>query len=344
MTNSETWSTAGQLAAQWQESRVVQSFRSEFPQTMPVQEPVACMKELTLQGHTHSSPVHAYRAIPHMGTPMNNRVKMFLAAGTFVDRAVSMLTMWIRSGLPDYPNLHAPQLAAGSYHTMQDSNFDVPWFPEAMTAGLEKDPGPKQANRELGISGYGPAQKLAKAMATTDSWRGFVTAAASLTAESRLELADARIRLSHRLDEDRRTGLGYDDPRLILKRRKALTALVAGELSGPAADYARAFEEVNDDINFVVTHIFSQLLIFGMPIQMGATEGLELLPGTAPRVTFQTNEVLHVGRLYWSDDPIVADSVHVDSVSLSSSAVHGTVCSCSGTILKGSARAWRRGR
>ncbi|WP_155976732.1 hypothetical protein [Nocardia sp. 348MFTsu5.1] len=341
MTNTETWSATSKLAKRWRTSRVVQMFRAELPQNIRNGEPLECMSNLTRNGYADSHPVQVYRAIPEMGIPIDARIQTFLAASNRVDRGVSMLTAWVRSRLPGYPHLKAPQLASGTYYTMQDNSFDVPWFPEMVAAGLENDPAPRQINTELGIRGHAPARELAAAIRTTISWQAFAAAATKLNSDSTSELVAAQTRLSERLTQDRLADIEHDDPRLLLKRRKALTDSVIDDLSGSAADYARSFNQVNEEINLVVTHIFSQLLAFGLPRRMGGTDRLELLPGRPARVTFHTSDLLRVGRLYWSDDPLVTDAIHVDTVTFGDSAVHGITYSCSGTILHGSASAWR---
>jgi len=85
------------------------------------------------------------------------------------------------------------------------------------------------------------------------------------------------------------------------------------QLTGGAADYARAFSDAADTIDFALDNVMPQLVTYGRPDDVGAASDLDLLG--ADRISFMPSvPIFWTGRLVFISDPLVEEVGQVTGV------------------------------
>jgi hypothetical protein len=115
------------------------------------------------------------------------------------------------------------------------------------------------------------------------------------------------------------------------------------ELSSNASAYATAFDEVSDEINFVIAGVISNLIAFGPAETLTGVSGLEVKATQPPTVSFLLlgDQLAQTGRIYWTNDSLITDAVCVEAVRYAEDNVHGARFALDATVLVGTATAWR---
>lgn len=193
MTTAAVWESLDAMAIAWRRSRRVADMAAELPPNRRSGRLLPALAKFEERGHeAESNPLQIYKAFPHMGLPIDTATAKFMSDSEQVERSLVTTVCWIRSRLPHYPNIPAPQLANKSFHMAAGLNFNVPWSKEALAAGFQFQSAPVQLNSALGISVIPEVVELADQLAHTPEWTKFSEAFAKVDSGERRELLNAR--------------------------------------------------------------------------------------------------------------------------------------------------------
>lgn len=340
----ELWTAVSTLTDRWVESEPVEVIRDELSKDLDSSEALAGLRRLALQEpqDVRRMPLAVYKAFPHMGFDLTSRDRRFMSNSAALDKAIHALTWAVRSLLPGYPTMPAPQLARDSYHTM--NNFFPPWSREIMRAGVQYQNIAQDIDRLLGISGAATVSSLQGAFQTTQSWTAFNTRHEALTPALRAELLAARRTITEQMSiENSNEEMNPGDPYTPLNRARLTTETVIASLSAEAQDYAKAFDNVSGEIDRVVAAIIPQLVAFGPPEALSTAHDLEITATQPPVVAFKLNgnEFAQQGQIYWTNDTVIRDALYVEAARMAHDHVHGGRFGFEAVVLTGTHAAWR---
>ena len=287
-------------------------------------------------------PLAVYKAFPHMGIDLTPRDMQFMAHSAALEKAIVCLMWAVRSKLPGFPMIAAPQLAERSRLTMD--NFTPPWTREAMRSGLHYRDLSPSINAAIEVDSGAPLSRLFAAFNTLPSWQAFEAAQDGLTPALRSDLLAARRMITERaINENDTTEIDSGDPWMRIKRARASADEVIAGLAPNALAYATAFDRVNDEIDLVIANVVTSSIAFGPPDTLGGVGGLNILATQPLKVTFQLEgaDPAHTGRIYWTDDSLVTDALYIDGFHYAGDNVHGDRVAFDATVLVGSNTAWR---
>jgi hypothetical protein len=289
-----------------------------------------------------SMPLAVYKAFPHMGIELTPRDRQFMAHSEAVEKAIVYLMWAVRSKLPGFPMIAAPQLAEGSRLTMH--SFTPPWTRAALRSGFQYRDLSPSINAAIEVNSAEPLARLLAAFNTLPSWRAFKAAHDCLTPAVRSVLLTARRLITERAtDENDATEIDSGDPWMRIKRARASADEIVAELAPDALSYAIAFDRVNDEIDLVIANVITSSIAFGPPGTLAGVVALNMLAGQPLKVTFQLEgaDLAQTGRIYWTDDSLVTDALYIDGFFYAGDHVHGDRFAFDATVLVGSNTAWR---
>lgn len=122
-----------------------------------------------------------------------------------VDSAHRDTVAWLRSRMPGYPSLPAPQLARGTPLTTVEFTTRLAWIPGERARGLQFQSAPPSAAAALQATGQQrhrldeTARALAVAMENSEEWARLAAATDALDRDARSSLQHARAQLNQRL-------------------------------------------------------------------------------------------------------------------------------------------------
>lgn len=280
------------------------------------------------------------------------RLPAWLEDARRVESAHRDTIAWIRSRLPGYPSLPAPQLTPGTPLTTVEFSWRLIWTPNERTRGLQFQPAPPGVGPVLGATEGQrrrideTARSLIAAFESTDEWTGLLAASDALNSDARAKLKNARAKLRKRLADDAVT---THEPKLAMPRDKYRQVVLTEEietLAGAARDYADAFDAVDRLIETSCSHVFGQLAAHGNPTTFTEIKDLDSEPGIPQvvAVTLTDESWPEPGMLAWIDDPLVCDALHITSVNFHQNVATGLRQRVTGTVLEDIAAAWMRPR
>jgi hypothetical protein len=342
MSTPELWSGVGELVACWAGSPHVRGLREELWKDLDSNEALRPLQIMALREpqNIRSMPLAVFKAFPHMNVSLTPRDRQFMTHCAAVEKAIVYLVWAVRSRLPGFPMIAAPQLAEHSRLTMD--NFTPPWTRDAMRSGLQyKDLSPN-INASVGVDSTDQLSQLIAGFNTLPAWRTFAAAHHSLTPSLRSELLGARRRITERAIGES-SEIDSDDPWTKIKRARTSADEIIAELPLDAMSYAVAFDHVNDEIDLAIAKVIASSLAFGPADTISGVVGLSMLPGQPLKVTFQLKgtEMAHTGRLYWTNDSLITDALLVEGVHFTDDQIHGSRLGYDATVLVGSNTAWR---
>jgi hypothetical protein len=187
------------------------------------------------------------------------------------------------------------------------------------------------------------ARALADALERTDEWTRFLAATGALDSDARASLRRTRAALRLRLAEEAVTA---HEPSLAMIRDKYRHVALSEEieaLTDAAREYSDAFGVVDELLETVASDVFGQLAAYGEPLQYPPPEHLDVGAGSPQTVTFTITDSMwsETGSIVWVNDPLVPDAVHITTVTFNIGVVTGDVQRITGTVLAGTAAAWR---
>jgi len=340
----ELWAATRALADCWSSSPIVVGVRKELKLIVrDLDNPAALpgLLRITRMGshEFYSRPIHLYKAFPHMEVNLTARERDFSHNSANIERSVSYLTWWIRSRLPGFPTIPAPQLAKDSYHSKFDP--EMPWTRDGLSAGLQYSRRPAQCDYFMGVESGSRPDELAQAFMSLPSWLEFAAISQQLDDATRSELLAAKRTLADRAAAaGTESGNDFGDPRVQWGRARAMTSAVVADLSPFAAKFAAAFESVNAEINRALQCVLVQLIAFGPPRRLSGVTDLDVRATDPPTISFQVTSGANTGCLYWTDDSLIKDAVLIESFGFGGSQVHGNRANGSAVVLLGSSTAW----
>jgi hypothetical protein len=342
MSTTEIWRAVGALADCWSKSQKVTQIREELSLDLDSEEATPCLRALALRDPQSISkmPFHVHKAFPHMGIGISQRDRTLAANSAAVELALFHLTWWIRSRLPGYPHIPAPQLAKGAFHTL--NNFTIPWAPQVMQAGIEYQVRPVNCDFQLKVNAGDRYAVLADAFKELPSWAAFTQAHDALGQEIRNELLAAKQLLARQAAAaDAETGIEFGDPREGLNRARSVTTQTLETLSPEARNYAESFESASEEVDRITTAVLTQLVAYGAPEMLTGISELTVIPSSPPTVSFKLLDAGYAGGIYWIDDPLIDDVVLLECFHFAGDNVFATRFHADATVLLGTGAAWR---
>ena len=364
---TDLWRAVSDLADEWAITPVMRRFAADLPRNAGQRTDgiPGRLQELEAGGAGISSrPLRLTRAVrimqmtphpPAFGTVLDPRKwEEWLAAAADAEIAHGMMTAWLRSRMPGYPTIPAPQLVPGAPLTADGFGQPRPWTRDERRQGLQLRDPPPEITRRLNATAPKARQiaaatrVLGTAMQGTGEWEHMQAAADGLTHPARAELGQARRTVSERLSD---TEVGKISPADRLEYRETVLAEALAALSGRAAEYAQAFDAANRVLETAASDVFEQLAVYGQPTLVHSPQDIDLRPGNRGQlVSFtrplagetDTRSHLEPGQLVWLDDQLIADAVQITNIEYSYHDVMGERERCTGTILPGTGKAWRR--
>jgi hypothetical protein len=280
--------------------------------------------------------------------------KEWFATAEAVEIAHGIMTAWLRSRMPGYPTIPAPQLVPGAPLTVDGFGQPRPWTQDERRRGLQLQDLPPEITRLLNATApearriTSATRILGTAMQRTSEWQRMQTATDALTGQARAELTQARRTVSERLNEAEVAKVGPADR---LEYREAVLVEVLSALSGPAAEYAQAFEAANRALETAASDAFGQLAVYGQPALVHGPQEIDLRPGSRGQLVNFTRPLtggndaqfhLEMGQLVWLDDELIPEASQLTNLEYSYDEVMGERERYTGTILLGTGEAWRR--
>ncbi len=328
MSTENLWSAVRIQAAAWAVTPVFVEFARQLPRNASqrsegipgllqrVQAGVSVVGESPLRLATNLQ--LALTVMPEEQRELQKHLQWFDTAQR-VEGAHRLTIAWLRSRLPGYPNLPAPQLTLGTPLTTNEFTYRLIWAPGERGQGLQfREPPP-----EIALAIYDDEQQkgsvvtssraVAAALLRTSEWVRLARANDALDSEARQVLHKTRKRLRERLSPDR---IDAFEPKLALGRDRYRDIAVAEELellSGPAAEYVEAFDAADRLLETAASDVFGQLASY--PLSSLPCGDLEIQPGDPTVVVFTVDDVgpamPELGMLSWLEDPLVPDAVQI---------------------------------
>jgi hypothetical protein len=352
----ELWEAVASQAGTWRDVAVVQRFAAQLPRNarrpgrgLPglLQSMQASGAEVTSKPLRLSSMLPGWFDIPGIdrSSVRPEVLRTWLEDAARVEHAHRRTVAWVRSRLPGYPLLPAPQLADGSPLTTREFTWRLAWVPGERAEGLQLRDVPDEATSALkaderqGFALKDAARRLAVAISRSQEWARLREVDAALDDASRGELRACRAAISASCSAQ---SVDAHEPDLAYPRNdyriQAMTEHLAA-LTGAAAEYAVAFDAADRLIELAASDVFAQLTVHDTEKITGVKD-VELSGPPENVVTFGCDDaLLDCGRIVWLDDGLVPDAVHLTSVSFSFQNTGEASMRCTGRLLTGTATA-----
>lgn len=335
------WRAVSDLALTWATTPVVQRFAVDLPrnagqrnrgipgrlQEMDVRgagvssQPLRLTKPIQLVEQMSAGP------FPQV-VPDPAEWKAWLATAAAVEIAHGIMTAWLRSRMSGYPNILAPQLAPGAPLTIDEFGQPRPWTRDERRQGLQLREPPPEITLRLKAAAPEARQitnatrVLGTALQGISEWQRMDAAADALTGPARAELRQGGRTVTERLSEAEVCKFSPQDGP---DYRAVVLEEVLYALSGPAAEYAQAFEAANHALETAASNVFGQLTVYGRPTPVSGTQDIDLTPGNPGQLVSFTRPVsggeetqfhLDIGQLIWLDE-LIPDAVQLTKVEYS---------------------------
>ncbi|MEU2510023.1 hypothetical protein ABZ621_35735 [Streptomyces sp. NPDC007863] len=261
--------------------------------------------------------IDLYEQVPYFSAPYDKDTwRAWLQSAVLIETAHRTTIAWLRSRMPGYPQLPAPQLAPGTALTTTDFTFRLAWQPGERAAGLQLRGLPPSIARQLQAlpdqaqTLEETARTLAGALQASQEWQRLAATRQALDETSRQMLLQTRARLKQRLSN---AAVDAHEPSSVLARHNYRLAVLAEEvehLSGPARHFTDAFEAADRLVELAASDVFSQLAIHGRPLLLQHATSIDLDPGPSRHIHFTVpyDPWLDTGELIHLDDPLVPET------------------------------------
>ena len=367
--HSGLWSSILELSEEWSKTPIAGAVSEQLPRNNPPSSlgihsngVPSFLQRLNASYHTFLHPMMLgtrVQALKEEPLPIlaeeslvdGDALNAWLGNATRLEYAHRLFLEWIRSRLPGYPNLRAPQLANGTPLTTGELTQEFIWHRSEFGRGTQYQSAPFEVPAVLGLESHGHKVLLDKCRAVadeaskSDAWRTFGRLVQSLSEDTKIQLRLAKASLRDQLT-DEKLDLHEEHaawPRLEY-RTHTMDSAIKG-LSGDALEYSIAFGEVNSLLGLVCCDIMGELSLYGPPDRIDASS-LEFPHPGENRVQFKVPMErglrLDVRQLIKLNTPLVKDAVRVENVSMSFDVATEEECTISGLILTGTAVGWSR--
>jgi hypothetical protein len=360
MPTDDTWAALRDLAGCWRACSSTETFIAGLPTVSltpltgiadVLQDMYASMSSL------FSNPLLFANNLPLAASVMPNvnmgRIESanrgWFQAARHIEEAHRQTVAWLRSRLPGYPNLPAPQLARDTPLTTGEFSPRVVWRSGERSKGLQLGDVPASIGQLLtnGHSGSGSVNEATRALVSslvsTAEWTQLSERHDQLDDATRLALREARARTKTLLSP---TAIDKHEPSLVLPRaayREHVVATTLSELEPTARAYADAFDEADRIIEGACSRVFG--LLTCLPILNTAGTEIEIIPGRPTTTRFRTQdfrlELPGPMPLVCLGDPMLPDALLVTGVSVSLANTGGADIQATAEVLTGTAAAWQ---
>ena len=334
MSTEAVWSAVADLAEAWVSTPALQALNATAATSRPATSSVAeVLQELDAGGGMVSGQPLALWTGVRFGLSVQDYLaprtetaefREFLVLAQRVQVAHETTVAWVRSRLPGYPMLTAPQLARDSAWTTNEWTYRYPWRRADLGAGFQLQARPSTIDQVLG-SPSGQASRLttvlAGALELTPTWESFETNRAALTPADKAQLKTARVDLQSLLTP---AAIDRHEPRLALPRcqyREHHTQQAVEAITGRAGNYARSLTAISDLIDLTTVDVLAQLTRFGRPVTLTPAV-LELDEAGHGWITADLEDdrdtvFLKPGRLVLLNNSLTPDLVRIEETSFS---------------------------
>lgn len=360
-TPPEMWSAVARQSAVWRLAPVVARFNKSLPWNAPVTEVAtgagtvpSMLQSLVAGAGGMMHPLRLGSVVPMLlsqdffsdeAVPEDD-LATWLESAAQVEACHTLLLAWVRSRLPGYPILRAPQLAEGTTFSESDTfSFRFPWTLEERRWGLQYAPRPPELGKQLEApiaDDFGDAAlDLAKAFKESTAWREFEEAHSALNLDAKQHLSFAKAELRRRVAPDRVDA--HEEGRLQDRNvfREHETATIVDALAGRAGRYAHAFTAIDELLTLVLCDVFGELTCRGGTRELDV---LDLVFPDARTVEFTNMDPdWHVngGEVVWLKSSAIRDAVRIEAAQFSFNQLESKV-TCRARILTGSGETWMR--
>jgi cell fate (sporulation/competence/biofilm development) regulator YmcA (YheA/YmcA/DUF963 family) len=350
MSTIQVWNSVEELASEWAKSPLVEQLTANLPANNPADSGVP---EALRNLDAGTSIVSTQPLLTAMWEPLAEGVplvqldvpvRQFLRSVAPIGHALEVWVGWIRSRLPRYPLIPAPQLAARGYRRCEEYGARLSWRGQVLQAGLQFESTPPTGMAALlqlpTSEGINDATvSLAAALADTEEWREFERLSAELNDDDRLALRQAIQRINELLAPAKVNE--FEPERMARRERLRIDQVdaVIQTLGGRPREFADSFKRVDDLIDLVAIEVLGQIVTRGAPIELATVDDLEI-DGANVRFVNSSQAYLPAGSLTRLPDPLVPEVVIVDSWAITSDPATGSVISHHGRRLPGSGAAF----
>lgn len=354
------WQAVAGQAAAWAEFPVVSRFAAELPRNARQRSrglPGVLQHLTACGGRVASHPMRLGSDVPPMLSVMpggmpevrHQVLRSWLDDASRIEGVHRITVAWLRSRLPGYPQLPAPQLAPGTPLTTDEYTWRLAWTREELAAGFQFQNPPSHVLELLGASRQEvaradeAARRVALGLAETAVFSRLRGADAALSWDARAELVAARKAVA---EASRPTLVDAHEPELAIPRdayRQQVLADVLGTLTGPAREYAEAFDEADRLVELAASDVFGQLTVYGPLILTGVSDLAAPAVGTGTiEFTLEEGAHLDAGSVAWLDDPLCPHAVQLTGLNYNYDRATGMRAQVTARVLKGTATAWPR--
>lgn len=147
MNDAAVWQAVTQQAAVWAALPAVQEFARQLPRNAPtrssgvpgrLQQMQASDADIAGTPMRLTRTVHLFEQVPYLDAPYDKDAwRAWLQSAARIEAAHRTTIAWLRSRMPGYPQLPAPQLAPGTALTTTEYTFRLAWQPGERAAGLQ---------------------------------------------------------------------------------------------------------------------------------------------------------------------------------------------------------------
>lgn len=357
------WSAVDDQARAWRGIATFQRFASQLPRNSPQRlrgvPGVLQRIQAAGAGWVSGRPMRLglmapmfLESIPGLNAPAADAdFEAWLEDAQRVEEAHRETIAWLRSRLPGYPMLPAPQLSPGTPITTVEFTWRLIWVPGERARGHQFEPVPTNAGRAMDVTKNQQesldetARSLAVAFEASSEWSRLESATEALDREARSNLRSSRSRIRQRLTDE---AIAAHEPHFAMPRDNYRQAVVEEEiaaLSGTAREYAHAFDAADRLVETAASEVFGQLAAYGEPAIVTAPQEIDFNVGKDKEVSFNVldDSWAEIGALIWLDDPLLPDAAHIMEVTWRVDAATGEAQRVAASILAGTGLAWRHG-
>ena len=359
-TTAKLWQAVADQAQVWSTLKPVVDVRDGLPKNTGRKEnEVAIFIQNLTAGHARvmTNPLRLGSIVLNLrqqdmalgASPPEKKLNDWLDAAIAVELAHQDSMAWLRSRLPSYPLILAPQLVSGTQLRTLEWTPQVPWTIEEQRQGLQFLNGPQGVSQRLHLDSEQTRRAdesirvVSEELIATDQWQRFNEATTGLSDADKTELRTVRTRLAKQLTD---RAIDEYEPGDSLRRqayREHTTADALNSLDGNAHEYAASFGAVNALLDFVSSDVFGQLALYGTPRILPIAD-LEM-KGKDDGIAFTALPELSIfsrlAELAWLDDPLISDAVQIRGSRFTFDGI-STKVSSDAIILKNTSVGWNR--
>lgn len=320
MTTGDVWPAVEQLATIWAASDLVQYFLGSHPAHSGGDNHVS---ETLSDMHAGTWLLTEAPLLTTMWEPLaaqmpsvqlTDETRKYLRTIVPLGQVLECTVAWVRSRLPMYPKILAPQFASRGFRRTEEAGLRLSWRQQCLAAGLQSEPAPPAVAAILKVGEADieqASQRVLNALASSDEWLHYASLTEALTESDVNVLAAARNRVNVLLSPAKVND--YEPSKLARRHdyRRKQVRIVVNDLEGLPRDLAEAFETVDDLIDHALVNVHGQLIISGTPATIDPQD-LEL-DGRELKFRYSGGDAPTAGDIVRLSDPLVPEVILLQS-------------------------------